>query len=53
MILTELVLAKHGPLAKVWISAHQDRKLSKQQALGVDVSESVGEFIVLLVDTQN
>ncbi|ORX34377.1 Rec8 like protein-domain-containing protein [Kockovaella imperatae] len=40
MLLTELILSKRGPLAKVWLSAHQERKLSKQQALGVDVEES-------------
>ncbi|WVQ84041.1 hypothetical protein IAT38_006186 [Cryptococcus sp. DSM 104549] len=39
MILNELI--KSGPLAKVWLSAHQERKLSKTQALGVDVGESV------------
>ena len=43
MLLTELILSKRGPLAKVWLSAHHERKLSKQQALGVDVEESVGE----------
>jgi hypothetical protein len=45
MLLTELILSKRGPLAKVWLSAHQERKLSKQQTLGVDVEESVGMFI--------
>ncbi|OCF41159.1 hypothetical protein I317_04989 [Kwoniella heveanensis CBS 569] len=39
MILNELV--KSGPLAKIWLSAHQEKKLSKAQALGVDVGESV------------
>jgi cohesin complex subunit SCC1 len=43
MLLTELILSKRGPLAKVWLSAHHERKLSKQQTLGVDVEESVGE----------
>ena len=41
MLLTELILSKRGPLAKVWLSAHQERKLNKQQALGVNVEESV------------
>jgi cohesin complex subunit SCC1 len=50
MLLTELILSKKGPLAKVWISAHQERKLSKAQTLQVDVGETVGEcwIIVLL-----
>ncbi|KIR29697.1 cohesin complex subunit SCC1 [Cryptococcus deuterogattii 99/473] len=39
MILNELI--KSGPLAKIWLSAHQERKLSKTQAMGVDVGESV------------
>ena len=43
MLVTELILSKRGPLAKVWLSAHHERKLSKQQALGVDVEESVGK----------
>ena len=44
MLLTELILSKKGPLAKVWISAHQERKLSKAQTLQVDVGETVGEW---------
>lgn len=46
MLLTELILSKRGPLAKVWLSAHHEKKLSKQQALGVDVGESVGMLTV-------
>ena len=42
MLLTELILSKRGPLGKVWLSAHQERKLSKAQTLGIDVEESVG-----------
>ncbi|KAK4683603.1 cohesin complex subunit SCC1, partial [Tremellales sp. Uapishka_1] len=45
MLLTELLLSKRGPLAKVWLSAHHERKLSKQQALGVDVEESVDAIL--------
>ena len=47
MLLTELILSKRGPLAKVWLSAHHERKLSKQQALGVDVEESIGIYLAL------
>jgi hypothetical protein len=46
MLLTELILSKRGPLAKVWLSAHHERKLNKQQTLGVDVEESVGKYRV-------
>ena len=48
MLLTELILSKRGPLGKVWLSAHQERKLSKAQTLGIDVEESVGELLVFL-----
>ncbi len=41
MLLTDLILSKKGPLAKVWISAHHERKLSKAQALQIDVNESI------------
>ncbi|WVW78759.1 hypothetical protein I302_100720 [Kwoniella bestiolae CBS 10118] len=43
MLLNELV--KSGPLAKIWLSAHQEKKLSKAQALGVDVGESVDAIL--------
>lgn len=45
MLLNELLLSKRGPLAKVWLSAHHERKLGKRQALAVDIDESCGEFI--------
>lgn len=53
MLLTELILSKRGPLAKVWLSAHHERKLSKQQAMGVDVEESVGQFNVSFACQRN
>src|SRR5690348_10382364 len=49
MPLNDLILSKRGPLAKVWLSAHHERKLSKQQALGVDVGETVGGSWWLLI----
>ncbi|BEI87237.1 hypothetical protein CcaverHIS002_0705830 [Cutaneotrichosporon cavernicola] len=45
MLLSDLILDKRGSLAKVWLSAHHERKLSKQQALGVDVGESVDAIL--------
>ncbi|WVO15779.1 hypothetical protein L204_103441 [Cryptococcus depauperatus] len=48
MLLNELI--KSGPLAKIWLSAHQERKLSKTQAMGVDVGESV--VAILTQDTE-
>lgn len=44
MLLNELILSKRGPLAKVWLSAHHERKLGKRQALAVDIDESCGEY---------
>jgi cohesin complex subunit SCC1 len=44
MLLNEIVMAKRGPLSKIWMSAYHERKVSKQQALGIDVGESVGEY---------
>jgi hypothetical protein len=45
MLLTELLTDKRGPLAKIWMSAHQEKKLSKRDAMGIDIEESVGTFI--------
>jgi len=42
MLLTELLTDKRGPLAKIWMSAHQEKKLSKRDAMGIDIEESVG-----------
>jgi hypothetical protein len=42
MLLTEMLTDKRGPLAKIWMSAHQEKKLSKRDALGIDIEESVG-----------
>ncbi|KAI0030791.1 Rec8 like protein-domain-containing protein [Vararia minispora EC-137] len=42
---SEAILSRRGPLAKVWLAAHMERKLSKQQALQTDIEETV-EVIV-------
>jgi len=39
------MLARRGPLAKVWLAAHWERKLSKTQTLQTDINQSVGELI--------
>ncbi len=44
MLLSELVLSKRGPLAKIWLSAHHERKLTKQQTLNVDIEDSCGAY---------
>jgi cohesin complex subunit SCC1 len=41
MFFTEAILSRRGPLAKVWLAAHMERKLSKTQTLQTDIEESV------------
>lgn len=45
MLLTELILSKDNVLSQVWIAAHYERKLSKQQALKISVQDSVGAYL--------
>ena len=40
---SEAILSRRGPLAKVWLAAHMERKLSKTQTLQTDIEQSVGE----------
>ncbi len=42
MFYSQFVLAKKGPLGKVWLAAHWDRKLTKAQIISTDISKSVG-----------
>lgn len=39
------VLAKKGPLAKVWLAAHWDKKLTKAHVFETDVSATVEDII--------
>ncbi|KAK0559862.1 sister chromatid cohesion protein 1 [Tilletia horrida] len=41
MFYSDVVLTKRGPLARVWLAAHWERKLSKTQYLQADVAKSV------------
>lgn len=41
---SEAILSRRGPLAKVWLAAHMERKLSKTQTLQTDIEQSVGTF---------
>ncbi|KAJ9107024.1 hypothetical protein QFC19_002893 [Naganishia cerealis] len=45
MLLTELILSKDNALSQVWIAAHYERKLSKQQALRISVQDSVQDIL--------
>ncbi|KAF9275953.1 sister chromatid cohesion protein 1 [Mortierella alpina] len=41
MFYSEAILSKKGPLAKVWLAAHWERKLSKNQFLQTNLHNSV------------
>jgi cohesin complex subunit SCC1 len=41
MFYSETILAKRGPLAQVWLAAHWERKLSKNQFLSTNIQNSV------------
>lgn len=43
MFYAQLVLAKKGALGKVWLAAHWDKRLTKQQVNQTDIRKSVGK----------
>ncbi|RKP38198.1 Rad21/Rec8-like protein, partial [Dimargaris cristalligena] len=45
MFYAEAILSKKGPLAKVWLAAHWERKLSKAQFLQANIPSSVGAIM--------
>ncbi|TFK95498.1 Rec8 like protein-domain-containing protein [Pterulicium gracile] len=45
MSLTDAIRDRRGPIAKVWLAAHMERKLSKTQTLQTDIEESVEAII--------
>ncbi|KAF8514231.1 Rec8 like protein-domain-containing protein [Hysterangium stoloniferum] len=45
MFYSEAILSRRGPLAKVWLAAHWERKLSKTQTLQTDISQSVASIM--------
>ncbi|KAJ2908386.1 sister chromatid cohesion protein 1, partial [Coemansia aciculifera] len=45
MFYAEAILSKKGPLAKVWLAAHLERKLTKVQLLQASIPSSVGAII--------
>ncbi|KAF9241569.1 Rec8 like protein-domain-containing protein [Melanogaster broomeanus] len=40
MFYSEAILSRRGPLAKVWLAAHMERKLSKTQTLQTDIQQA-------------
>jgi cohesin complex subunit SCC1 len=45
MFYSVFVLGKKGPLAKVWLAAHWDKKISKAQILETNIAESVESIL--------
>ena len=37
------VLSKKGKLARVWLAAHYDKKLTKPQILSTDIVKAIGD----------
>lgn len=45
MAYNDAILGKHGPLARVWLAAHWERKLSKAQWVQTSVPECVAAIV--------
>ncbi|DBA00258.1 TPA: hypothetical protein N0F65_007902 [Lagenidium giganteum] len=45
MFYSQIILAKKGPLGKIWLAAHWDKKLNKQQIFTADISSSVDSIV--------
>lgn len=45
MFYSETLLSKTGPLARVWLSANVERKLSKSHILQSDIGDSVNAIV--------
>ncbi|KIJ18731.1 hypothetical protein PAXINDRAFT_167284 [Paxillus involutus ATCC 200175] len=45
MFYSEAILSRRGPLAKVWLAAHMERKLSKTQTLQTDIQQAAGAIM--------
>ncbi|WFD43781.1 sister chromatid cohesion protein 1 [Malassezia psittaci] len=45
MLPNEVALTKQGPLARIWLAAHWERKLSKAQFLQTDIPASVETIV--------
>lgn len=45
MFYSENLLSKTGPLARVWLSANLEKKLSKSHILQSDIQSSVGAIV--------
>lgn len=45
MFYSQFVLSKKGPLSKIWLAAHWERKLSKAQIFETNVQDAVDEIL--------
>lgn len=45
MFYSETLLSKTGPLARVWLSANVERKLTKSHVLSSDISDHVNTIV--------
>ncbi|KAL4150613.1 hypothetical protein PRNP1_010015 [Phytophthora ramorum] len=45
MFYSQIILAKKGPLGKIWLAAHWDKKLNKQQIFTADIHSSVQDIV--------
>lgn len=45
MFYSQFVLSKKGPLAKIWLAAHWEKKLTKTNILETNVKDAVKEII--------
>jgi hypothetical protein len=45
MFYSQVILAKKGPLGKIWLAAHFDKKLTKQQIFSTDITASVNSIL--------
>ena len=45
MFYADLVLNKKGPLAKIWLAAHWDKKLTKAHVFETDIGSSIESII--------
>jgi cohesin complex subunit SCC1 len=45
MFYSQVILARKGPLGKIWLAAHFDKKLTKNQIFSTDISESVDSVL--------
>lgn len=53
MFYSQIILAKKGPLGKIWIAAHWDKKLNKAQIFQTNINTSVGESPTLPLEDRS